>query len=130
VILVLVSIACIENKTAPMAKVQRVPTMVNTKKVILKTRIWFADIETEPWILATPVQSLEELVNGLGLHKNLQLIATRPSEIKIVAATAGTKTVAIPAAITLAFNNRGCRKGKKWTKSGACTSASPTAAVT
>jgi hypothetical protein len=48
VIPVLLSIACIENKTAPMAKVQRVATTVNTKKVTLKTRIWFADIETEP----------------------------------------------------------------------------------
>ena len=33
------SIACIENNTAPIAKVQRVPTMVNTKKVTLNTRI-------------------------------------------------------------------------------------------
>jgi hypothetical protein len=58
------------------------------------------------------------------------LIAARPSEIMIVAATAGTKTVAIPAAIVLACNSRGCRKGKKWATSGAGASASPIAAVT
>jgi hypothetical protein len=63
------------------------------------------------------------------LYENLQLIVARPSEIKIVAATAGTRIVAIPDAIKLAVN-RGWRKGKKWTKSGAGASASPTAAVT
>ena len=39
VIPVLSSIASIENNMAPMAKVQRVPTTVNTKKVTLNTRI-------------------------------------------------------------------------------------------
>ena len=63
-------------------------------------------------------------------HENLQLIAARPSETKIVAATAGTKTVAIPAAIVLGVDSRGCRKGKKWATSGAGASASPIAAVT
>ena len=58
------------------------------------------------------------------------MIAARPSEIMTVAATAGTKTVAIPAAIVMSFNSRGCRKGKKWTTSGAGASASPIAAVT
>jgi hypothetical protein len=48
VIPVLALNACIANNMAPMAKVQRVPTMVKTKKVTLNPRIWFADIETEP----------------------------------------------------------------------------------
>lgn len=43
-----ISIACTESNTAPMAEIQRVPTAANTKKVILKARIWFADIEIEP----------------------------------------------------------------------------------
>ena len=58
------------------------------------------------------------------------MIAARPSEIMIVAAIAGTKTVAIPAAIVMSFESRGCRKGKKWATSGASASASPIAAVT
>ena len=58
------------------------------------------------------------------------MIAARPSEIMIVAATAGTKTVAIPAAIVMSFDSRGCRKGKKRVTSGAGASASPIAAVT
>ena len=64
------------------------------------------------------------------MAENLQLTAARPSEIMIVAATAGTKTVAIPAAIILSFDCRGCRKGKKRVTSGAGASASPVAAVT
>ena len=45
---VFILIACIENNKAPIAKIQSVPTAAITKKVTLKTRIWFADIETEP----------------------------------------------------------------------------------
>jgi hypothetical protein len=58
------------------------------------------------------------------------LIVARPSEINKVAATAGTKTVTTPAAIVMSFDSRGCRKGKKWTTSGAGASASPIVAVT
>ena len=47
-----------------------------------------------------------------------------------VAAMAGTKTVAIPAAIVMSFDSKGRKKGKKWATSGAGASASPIAAVT
>ena len=47
-------------------------------------------------------------IESLRWHENLQLIA----------------------AIVLASNSRGCRKGKKWATSGAGASASPIAAVT
>ena len=58
------------------------------------------------------------------------MIVARPSEINTVAATAGTRTVTTPAAIVMLFDSKGCRKGKKWTTSGAGASASPIAAVT
>lgn len=48
--------ACIENNIAPMAINQRAPAAVRTKKVILKIRSWFAEMETEPWIVATPAK--------------------------------------------------------------------------
>jgi len=48
--------ACIENNIAPIAINHRAPTAVRTKKVILKIRSWFPEMETEPWIVATPTR--------------------------------------------------------------------------
>jgi hypothetical protein len=48
--------ACMENNIAPIAINQRAPAAVRTKKVILKIRSWFPEMETEPWVVATPAR--------------------------------------------------------------------------
>ena len=55
------------------------------------------------------------------------MIDARPSEMIIVAATVATKTVdsCNPSCESNVIDSRGCRKGKKWAKSAAGTSASP-----